>query len=288
MFVWSKLSSHQWRDAWEERFHGDGQTNAVITDIKGNKSIRVEVYTETKEQAEAIQEQFGGSVRELKMENWAAMTPPPGKPLFIRDQFIISNASDEAKVAELKAANPKKHFIHIPPELAFGTGDHPTTATCMRLLCDISKEFKRSENPEWSMLDLGTGTGLLAIAATKLGAQPDQVLATDFDPLALKVAKSNAERNETPTITFEESDVTQWEPPRQFRVVAANLFANVLIAGMPAIHKAIEPDGHLIVSGILHSSWPDVEEALLKEGLLINEPIRRGKWVTAHCRKASA
>ena len=70
MFVWSKLSSEKWADAWEERFVGAGGQNAVITKMPHRKTIRVEVYCEKRREAEAIKKQFGGSVRELKSQNW--------------------------------------------------------------------------------------------------------------------------------------------------------------------------------------------------------------------------
>lgn len=285
MFVWSKLSSPKWRDAWEERFHGNGQTNAVISEIRGNKSIRVEVYVPRLEQAEAIRDQFGGSVRQLKSENWAAMSPPAGKPMRIRDQFIITNESDEAKAAKLRADNPDRVTIHIPPELAFGTGDHPTTATCLRLLCDISTELNNQEKKRWSLLDLGTGTGLLAIAGKKLGASAKEILATDYDPLAIKVAKSNAIRNGARGIKFVQSDITEWSPPRQFDVVVANIFANVLIASVPQIKRAMCAKAYLVVSGILIEHWDNVKKALLQEGISVTQVEKRGKWVTALCRR---
>lgn len=285
MFVWSKLSAPKWRDAWEERFHGNGQTNAVITEIRGNRTIRVEVYVPRLEQAEAIREQFGGSIRHLKSENWAAMTPPAGKPMRIRDQFIISNESDEHKVEKLRAENPDRITIHIPPELAFGTGDHPTTATCLRLLCDISAELNRMEKKRWSLLDLGTGTGLLAIAGRKLGAAAKEILATDYDPLAIKVAKSNAIRNGVKGMRFEQSDITEWSPPRQFDVVVANIFANVLIASVPQIKRSMVANGYLVVSGILLEHWDDVKKALIQEGISVTKVEKRGKWVTALCRR---
>ena len=77
MHVWSKLSSVKWRDAWEERFLGLGQTNAVINELPSGKSIRVDVYCENEKDALAIMEQFGGRIRKLKHENWAAMAAPP-------------------------------------------------------------------------------------------------------------------------------------------------------------------------------------------------------------------
>ena len=285
MFVWSKLSSPKWRDAWEERFHGGGQTNAVITEIRGNKSIRVEVYVPRLEQAEAIRDQFGGSIRQLKMENWAAKAPPASKPVRVRDQFIITNTTDEKKVEALRDENPDRQIIHIPPELAFGTGDHPTTATCLRLLCDVASELQSADRKRWSLLDLGTGTGVLAIAGRKLGAGAKDILATDYDPLAIKVAKSNAKRNGAPGIRFEQSDITEWSPPRRFDVIVANIFANVLIASVPQIKRAMVAEGHLIVSGILLEHWDDVKKALVQEGISVTQVEKRGKWVTALCRR---
>jgi ribosomal protein L11 methyltransferase len=124
MWVWSKLSAVKWTDAWEERFYGN--PNSVISEIKGGKSIRVEVYCETEKDALGIQEQFGGSVRELKSRNWVAMSAPKTEPLMIRDRLVISQVEVE------EGTYPGKDIIMVPPEMAFGTGDNHTTATCLR------------------------------------------------------------------------------------------------------------------------------------------------------------
>lgn len=267
MWVWSKLSAIKWADAWEERFFGN--PNSVITEIKGGKSVRVEVYCETEDDATLIQEQFGGSVRELKSRNWVAMSAPKQAPLLIRDRLVISQVELE------DGAFSGKGVIVVPPEMAFGTGDHPTTATCLRLLVDHSDELESG----WSMLDLGTGSGVLAMAGKLLGA--GEVKAFDFDGKAVEVAALNMERNQIPGIDFFEEDVFTWKNKQRFQVVAANLFSTVLIEALPLMTKWIEAKGRLILSGILAEQWPEVLDTAKRCRF---DPIghkKIGKWVTA-------
>ncbi len=285
MHVWSKLSSAKWRDAWEERFLGLGQTDAVISELPGGKSVRVEVYCETEARAREIAAQFGGSVRELKRQNWAALAPPRRAPIKIRDALLITGEAEPGRLHELAAAHPGRGVISIPAELAFGTGDHATTSTCLRLLVDISRAYARAGRG-WSMLDLGTGTGLLAIAAHKLGAAP--VEGFDFDPTAVAVATRNLERNGAAAAEVYGADVFEWEPDpgRAFDVVAANLFADVLCPNLGKIAAALAPGGHWILSGILREHEGDVLAAARSAGLPEPEAKRKGKWVTLHSHVA--
>ena len=147
MWLWSKLSGVQWTDAWEERFYGN--TNAVLTELKGGKSMRVEVYCASEEEALKIQEQFGGSVRHLAKEDLEPPPPPVPPPLLIRDALVISQERDEEAWNEIVAAHPGKHLIRVPAEMAFGTGDHPTTATCLRFLVE---EAGRRKSSSWKLL----------------------------------------------------------------------------------------------------------------------------------------
>ncbi len=278
MWIWSKLSGAQWQDAWEERFYGN--PNSVINLLKGGKSLRVEVYCETEKEAKAIQEQFGGSMRKLANQNWAAMTTEVRPPINIRGKILVTGEKDAAKLKVMEAENSALDVISIPPDMAFGTGDHATTSTCMRLLVDVSKERKGTE---WDFLDLGTGSGLLAIAAMKLGAQ--SAFGCDYDPLAVKVAKNNIIANGTPEVELKEFDVLDWVPPQQWKVVAANLFCDVLQAGFPMIIQSMADDGDLLISGILADQWEPTKEAGESAGLTFSEVKKRGKWVTARGRK---
>ncbi len=274
MFVWSKLSPAKWIDAWEDRFSGN--PNVVIEYIKGGKSVRVQVFCATRAEAEAVAEQFGGSVRELMSAEWNKPAPPP-RPLKVRDVFLITATTDEGELAVLEKEHPGREIISIPPEMAFGTGDHATTSTCLRLLVDIARKRRQ---PGWSVADLGTGTGVLAIAAKKLGA--GRAYACDFDPFAVGVAARNFERNAASGIEVGEQDVLRWKPPAGgYDVVLANIFSTVLIQAWPVIAKSLAPSGDLVVSGILASQAWDVFTAAAGEGLGFPQVIRKGKWVTA-------
>ena len=271
MWIWSKLSAVKWADAWEERFYGN--PNSVITEIKGGKSVRVEVYCKSEADAEAIREQFGGSLRELRNRNWVAMGAPKVEPLMIRNRLVISQIEVEAD------RYPGKQVIVVPPEMAFGTGDHPTTATCLRLLVDQAGDLA----PGWGLLDLGTGSGVLAMAGRLLGA--GEVTAFDFDGKAVEVARRNLTRNGVDGIELFENDVFRWESDRCFEVVVANLFSSVLIEALPRIEKWVKPDGCLILSGILHDQWSAVEERAVECGFCCLQKKKVGKWVTAFFRR---
>ncbi|BCX48626.1 50S ribosomal protein L11methyl transferase [Haloferula helveola] len=272
MWVWEKLSASKWLDAWEDRFHGN--PNFVVHVLKGGKTLRVEVFCETKKDAEAIVERFGGRVKRLKNADWQKpVTVPP--PLKIRDRFLVTQEDSERKLKSLAKEHAGREVISIPPEMAFGTGDHATTSTCLRFLVDIGRE----RGSGWSCADLGCGTGLLAVAAAKLGADP--VFACDFDPFAVTVTERNAERNGTPGIRVEEIDILKWKPRKAYDVVLANIFSTVLIQAFPVISKVVRPGGDLVLSGILASQAWDVFEAAAAHGFGFPQVVKKGKWVTA-------
>jgi ribosomal protein L11 methyltransferase len=273
MHVWSKLSGAQWEDAWEERFRGPLQTGLAITRLPGGKTIRVELYCQRATDARRIQREFGGSVRVLKNQNWAAVSAESLQPVMVRKSLIIAHSTETA--AAMSAAHPDRQVLCIPGEMAFGTGDHATTATCLRILADYAAA-RRGE--PWSLLDLGCGTGILALAAAKLGAQ--QADGFDYDPAAVRVANRNARLNKS-RLRFTRDDVTAWKPQRRYDIVAANIFFDVLTLSFPRIAAAIKPGGMVIVSGILHTHAAECLAAGRKAGLKFDPPLRRGKWVTA-------
>lgn len=275
MFVWSKLSAAKWMDAWEERFAGN--PNLVIEMVKGGKSIRVRLFCNTKKEADAVVARFGGTVRKMAHSEWNKPVEAP-RPVKVRDVFILTAESRPKELAALKKANANREVIVIPPEMAFGTGDHATTSTCLRLLVDVARSRKSTN---WTVADLGTGTGVLAIAARKLGS--GETYACDFDPFAVAVGVRNIERNATPEVQMVEQDVLKWKPRKKgYDVVMANLFSTVLIQAWPVIAKSLAPKGDLIVSGILASQAWEVFKAAAASGLGFTKVIKKGKWVTAH------
>ena len=274
LYVWSKLSALRWEDAWQERFYAMPRVSAVLTTLPNGKTVRVEVYCERKADAERIQQEFGGNVRTLKPQNWAAPAALRLKPILVRQRLIVTH--DAAAHAEQSAAHPGRIVLHVPGEMAFGTGDHATTATCLRLLVDYAQT--RGAAP-WSVLDLGCGTGILALAAQKLGARP--VSGFDYDPAAVRISKKNATLNGVRGVKFTCDDMTTWQPDAVHDVVLANIFFDVLTLSFSKILAATKPGGTIIVSGILHTQATDCLAAGTAAGIQFHPPIQRGKWVTA-------
>lgn len=278
MFVWSKLSASRWADAWEERFSGVPDATLVITSVPGRKTIRVEVYCATQKRANAIQKQFGGSVRLLKSQNWAAHASQAPPPVKVRETFVICTARTRAELAKARKEFPCREVIAVPADMAFGTGHHATTATVLRLLVDAATPLQRA-GEKWSMADLGCGSGILAIAAAKLGAS--RVWGCDYDPAAVRISKENAARNATPKVSFSQIDVLKWQPKKTWDIVAANIFHDVLEAAFPQLLRSVAPGGVLMLSGILKSQAKECLAAGKRAGFVVKKVINKGKWVTA-------
>jgi ribosomal protein L11 methyltransferase len=276
MFLWSKLSSEQWADAWLERFAGNPQLHPVITSFPNKTRIRVEVYAETRRTVEKIQREWGGSVREVKNRNWAAAQSLPD--LMIRDQLVITAERAQKTILAKQKRHPERHVIAIPADMAFGTGHHATTATVLRFLVDAAARYQQLGQP-WTMADLGCGSGILAIAARKLGAQ--KVWGCDFDAKAVSVSEENAELNGVPEVKFTSKDVLKWQPKQAYDIVAANIFVDVLEAAFPQIIASVKSGGVLMISGILKTHAENCLSLAALQGIQWQRVITKGKWVSA-------
>ncbi|MEY2481176.1 MAG: ribosomal protein methyltransferase [Verrucomicrobiota bacterium] len=158
--------------------------------------------------------------------------------------------------------------------MAFGTGDHATTAMSLRLLEEITREMKAG----WSLVDLGTGSGILALAAKCFGA--DAILAIDNDAQAIRIAKQNAHRNKIRGVKFEVRDVLgPKDRHKKFDLITANLFSELLIEALPIWKARLKRNGRMFLSGILREQLPQLRSALRRERLSILRIRRRGKWV---------
>ncbi len=278
MFVWSKLTASRSADTWEARFAQSTDATLVITNFPGRKMIRLEVYCEAQSRAKAIQKEFGGEVSKLKSQNWAAhssQTPPPVK---VRDKFVICTAKTQADLKLARAKFPNREIIAVPADMAFGTGHHATTATVLRLLVDAA-EVRQAAGQKWTMADLGCGSGILAIAADKLGAS--RVWGCDYDPAAVKISQENAVRNNTPKVRFTKVDVLKWEPKQTWDIVAANIFFDILESAFPQMVRSVAPGGILMLSGILKSQAKPCLAAGKRAGFVVQKIVTKGKWVTA-------
>lgn len=162
-----------------------------------------------------------------------------------------------------------REVIRLTPGMAFGTGTHATTKSCLTLL-----EKRIGDEERGRLLDIGTGSGILAIAGAKLGAIG--VTAVEVDPVALAVARGNARINGVASkIVFRET-----LPSRSsYRWVVANVTAPVLIAFSEAVTDRVRPGGTLILSGILASEWRGVFLRYRERFTLVRR-IQRGEWIT--------
>lgn len=178
---------------------------------------------------------------EVAEENWVQLTQSQFEPIRINQRLWIVPSWH-------RAPDPAAINIELDPGMAFGTGAHPTTALCLEWLC-------AEAGPGRSVLDYGCGSGILAIAAAKLGAAP--ILGVDIDPKAVEAAASNAQRNEVAidwqllTITVE----------GVFDLVVANILTNPLCVLAPAIAARVAPGGKVALSGVLLSQAEQVIEA---------------------------
>jgi len=275
-FVWRKLTTVKWEDVWQERLAWLGQRLVMVT-LAGSRALRLEAHQLTQEEADLLRREFGGGTRVARPLTMRELEPRPRPPLRIRGRLrIVSTEKERALAAQREPGIP---LLLIPATIAFGTGEHATTATCLRLLADVAKDLR---GVEWDALDIGTGSGILALAARILGAR--KVDAGDFDSIAVRVAKENAAANGIRGVRFKRSDVLKWNPPRRWPVVMANVFSNTLIEAAPRIARAVEKGGRLILSGILREQAPEVAAAFNRRGFAVERAVRRGKWVTLLAR----
>ncbi|MCL5111027.1 MAG: 50S ribosomal protein L11 methyltransferase [Chloroflexi bacterium] len=172
---------------------------------------------------------------------------------------------------------PGDAIVELDPGMAFGTGLHPTTRLCLQALEDLVV-------PGQSVLDLGTGSGILAIAAARLGAR--SVLALDTDPVAVDAATANVAANGlSQTVTVAAGTLPQAEPQIHYDLVVANIIARVIVELAPALAAALRPGGTLIASGVLAERGSEVAAALARARLVLAERRQSGDWLALLARR---
>lgn len=162
--------------------------------------------------------------------------------------------------------------IDLDPGMAFGTGLHPTTRHCLELLEDLPLQGA-------TLLDAGAGSGILSIAAIKLGAQA--VDAVELDPVAIDVLKANLLRNNVASaVTVHQGDILSLPLPQRYSCIVANIFARVLIEAAPRFRRALMPSGLMILSGIITEARDDVVQRYRHLGFTVRDQRQEGDWVT--------
>ena len=201
---------------------------------------------------------------EIQDEDWSTTWKEYFHPIKVGDLIVIKPSWEEYN------ASPDDIIIELDPGMAFGTGTHHTTSMCIRLLEEIIKGGQE-------VFDVGTGSGVLAITAAKLGAM--KVTAVDFDPVAVRVAKENIEANHvSDIITTGQSDLLK-NVDGKADVIIANIIADIIIRLLDDIPNRLKLGGTMIASGIIADRLSDVTKAVIDHGLTVDRVIEEGGWV---------
>ena len=199
-------------------------------------------------------------------------------------QFYVDDILIIPSWEEVKPEDQDKMIIHIDPGTAFGTGMHETTQLCMR-------QLKKCVNKDTQILDVGTGSGILSIAALKLGAA--HAVGTDLDPCAISAVKENLEANEVPVTDMDmilgniidDKKIQDEVGYEKYDIVVANILADVLIPLTPVILHQMKKGGLYITSGIIDDKEESVVAAVKAAGLEVVEVTHQGEWVSVTARK---
>ncbi|MEO3947350.1 50S ribosomal protein L11 methyltransferase [Gorillibacterium sp. CAU 1737] len=251
-------------------------------------------------------------VKVVDEEDWAHAWKAYFKPIRVSERLTIKPTWEE-----YEPVSPDEIILEMDPGMAFGTGTHATTALCLRTLESVVQ-------PGDEVIDVGTGSGILAVAAVKLGAR--HVLALDLDPVAVSSATENAALNGlTDRISVHLSDLLgvlggttvaainealEGEtgahlPPSELsavpaepslpeqelgvhlpvRVVVANILAEIIMTFTDDVYQALQPGGYYIASGIIEAKEAAVKEALVRSGFVIKETNREEDWVAIVAQK---
>ncbi|MGD9158719.1 MAG: 50S ribosomal protein L11 methyltransferase [Desulfobacteraceae bacterium] len=210
-------------------------------------------------------------IREIANQDWGTSW---------RSFFYLEKITDNLMILPAWEAMPDPvncHVIRIDPGTAFGTGKHESTRMCLQ-----ATEENVPGKP-WTMLDVGTGSGILSVYGAMLGAK--EITAIDIDPEAVRWAEKNIDLNEIP-VKIDLSTTPLEEIEKQYDIVAANLIKNTILELNPFFPNVLAPDGLIIFSGILKEQISMIQEDISKYGLIrISETIM-GEWACLLVKKA--
>lgn len=210
------------------------------------------------------------SYKEVHEQDWENEWKKYYKPVPVGKRIIIKPQWEEID------DESRDVVIELDPGMAFGTGTHETTRMCLALL----EEYV---TPESTLLDIGTGSGILSVGAAKLGC--GKIVASDIDSVAVKVAKENAELNGVADqIDIRCCDLTTGISGK-YSIVVANIIADAVIMLSESAANFMADGGVYITSGIIEHRIDDVKEALTKYGFKIDRILREGEWAAIVCTR---
>lgn len=208
------------------------------------------------------------SLTKVRPENWAESWKRHFKPLRIGPELLILPSWSQRRPRKGQAV------VVLDPGLSFGTGQHPTTAFCLQQIVSRRRPGERQ-----SFLDIGAGSGILAIAAAKLGYSP--VHGIDCDPSAVSIGRANARKNRVShKIIFLRQDAAKLpcHARRKYALVCANLIANVLVNERERMVAQLKPEGVLVIAGILKVEFGQVQKACEAAGLELIAAKTENEW----------
>lgn len=259
----------------------DNGCKGYVTEEKGRDKIVLKGYLKGKPKAESLLDKvnkYAESLRkldkndievkveltEIKEGDWSRNWKKTFKPIQVTNRIII-------KPSWIEKRFPQKLVIEIEPKMAFGTGEHSTTRLCMKAIEEYLKTGDR-------VLDLGTGSGILAIAAAKLGAS--YVLALDIDQDAVSNARENVKRNRAQKIIdLKLGTLSSKIPDDSFDLIVANLTKTQIVKFFEGMSRVLEKGGIFILSGIQTEEKKEMEEFFLSKKVLLKETLSEKGWV---------
>jgi ribosomal protein L11 methyltransferase len=258
--------------------HDPSPADAVSWFEEKPGKFRLEVYVPTKQDAASAEAIVGAAAPELhlkikkvKVADWVAMSLE-GLPAVRAGRFVVAGAH------ALMGESNGRTKIWIEASEAFGTGHHGTTWGCLMALEGVLRERRVTR-----VLDIGAGSGVLAIAAAKHGAD---ALAIEIDHRAAAIAAINARQNKVASrMQVIAGDGARYIAGKKFDLIFANILMRPLIRLAPKLVRSVEPGGTLILSGLLRQQTPLVREAYANRGLILEKQIPKEAWMTLVWRK---
>lgn len=268
-FLFQKKNELDWDYVEEEVFNKSGQDGVLIKTYISEERNVVEVVENIKHRVLSLRD-FGidigeGSVSlgQVNESDWANEWKKYYKPTKIGQRIVVKPTWEDYKPENGEL------IIELDPGMAFGTGTHETTSMCIR-------ELEKYVNGDSKVFDIGCGSGILAIAAAKLGAK--EVLAVDLDEVAVKVSKENVEENNvSDSVEVRHGNLMDVVKDRA-DVVVANIIADIIKILAKDVHNFMKKDAVFISSGIILDKVEEVKESLIENGFEIIDIKKLGEW----------
>jgi ribosomal protein L11 methyltransferase len=229
--------------------------------------IPARLYNETELRNLANTHQLSFALTELADKNWNQLWESNFHPVII-DHPVANKPWVGIRAEFHQPLNNVEHEIIITPRMSFGTGHHVTTLMMIQMMSELSFMEK-------SVLDFGTGTGILAILAERLGAR--KIVAMDYDPQSIKNAVENFISNHCKNIQLVEASSA--EGRGKYDIIVSNIIKNVIVGNLGAFSRQLAGGGVLLLSGLLEQDQDTIVKSAEKNGLILSKKISKRNWL---------